>query len=132
MVLLPPWTFPAGGLAEPVPAVGALTLPAGVLVAWVVLLGTVAPFVLVLLGLRRIGATRSGLLGTLEPVLAGGVAWLVLGERLGWVQIAGAAVVLAGIVLAETARTPSAPGAVPDVVLPFDDARAEPLPASDA
>jgi drug/metabolite transporter (DMT)-like permease len=133
MVLLPPWTFPAGRLAEPVHAVGTLTLPAGVLVAWVVLLGTVAPFVLVLLGLRRIGATRAGLLGTLEPVLAGGVAWLVLGERLGWVQIAGAAVVLAGIVLAETARTPSASAAPPDVVLPFDaDARAEPLPASDA
>jgi drug/metabolite transporter (DMT)-like permease len=133
MVLLPPWTFPAASLAVPVHAVGALTLPAGVLVAWVVLLGTVAPFVLVLLGLRRIGATRSGLLGTLEPVLAGGVAWLVLGERLGWVQIAGAGVVLAGIVLAETARTPAAPAPPLDVVLPFDDdARTEPLRAADA
>jgi drug/metabolite transporter (DMT)-like permease len=133
MVLLPPWSFPAASLAEPVHAVGALTLPAGILVVWVVLLGTVAPFVLVLLGLRRIGATRSGLLGTLEPVLAGGVAWLVLGERLGWVQIAGAGVVLAGIVLAETARTPSVPAPLPDVVLPFDDdARAEPVRAADA
>jgi hypothetical protein len=47
MVLLPPWTFPAGSLAVPVHAVGSLTLPAAVLVAWVVLLGTVAPVVLV-------------------------------------------------------------------------------------
>jgi len=133
MILLPPWTFPVGSLAVPVHTVGAFTLPAGVLVACVVLLGTVAPFVLVLLGLRRIGATRAGLLGTLEPVLAGGVAWLVLGERLGWVQLAGAAVVLAGIVLAETARTPSAPAPLPDVVLRIDDdARAEPLRVADA
>ena len=42
-------------------------------------------------------------------MLAGAVAWLVIGERLSPVQVAGAAVVLAGIVLAETARTPSAP-----------------------
>jgi drug/metabolite transporter (DMT)-like permease len=109
LVLLPPWTFPVAGLGTPVDVTAGLRLPAGVLVAWVVLLGTVLPFVLVLAGVRRIGATRAGLLGTLEPVLAGGVAWLVIGERLSAVQLAGAGVVLAGIVLAETARTPSTP-----------------------
>jgi drug/metabolite transporter (DMT)-like permease len=39
-----------------------------------------------------------------EPVLAGAVAWVVLGEALSAVQLAGAAVVLTGILLAETAR----------------------------
>jgi drug/metabolite transporter (DMT)-like permease len=109
LVLLPPWTFPVASLAVPVDVAAGLRVPAGALVVWVVLLGTVVPFVLVLGGVRRIGATRAGLLGTLEPVLAGGVAWLVIGERLSVVQLAGAGVVLAGIVLAETARTPSAP-----------------------
>lgn len=85
------------------------------MLGWVVLLGTVVPFVLVLAGVRRVGATRAGLLGTLEPVLAGCVGWLVIGERLSPVQLAGAAVVLAGIVLAETARTPSAPAPAADV-----------------
>ena len=55
----------------PVDVTAGLRLPAGVLVVSVVLLGTVVPFVLVLAGVRRIGATRAGLLGTLEPVLAG-------------------------------------------------------------
>jgi drug/metabolite transporter (DMT)-like permease len=86
-----------------------------VLVSWVVVLGTVAPFGLVLAGLGRIGATRTGLVGTTEPPLAGVVAWSVLGETLSPAQVIGAVVVLAGIVLAETARAAdpdagSAPG----------------------
>jgi len=79
-------------------------------VTWVVLLGTVAPFGLSLFGIGRIGATRTGLIGTAEPVLAGLVAWIAIGELLtGW-QIIGAGVVLTGIVLAETSR-PADPGA---------------------
>lgn len=109
--LLLPWrTYPFSSLAGQVDLAqvsdGRLggTVPVWVLVAWVVLLGTVAPFGLVLGGLSRIGAARSGLIGTAEPALAGMVAWVVIGEQLAPVQIAGAAVVLAGIVLAETAR----------------------------
>jgi drug/metabolite transporter (DMT)-like permease len=71
-----------------------------------VLLGTVAPFTLVLAGLRLIGATRTGLLGTAEPVIAGLIAWLVLGERLTPIQLAGATIVMSGILLAESARAP--------------------------
>jgi drug/metabolite transporter (DMT)-like permease len=106
-LLLPWWTFPFDRLVAVI-TVGqtGLRLPAGVLVIWVVLLGTVAPFGLVLAGLGRIGPTRTGLIGTTEPPLAGLVAWLALGEKLSVAQLAGAAVVLAGIVLAETARTP--------------------------
>ncbi len=107
-VLLPWWTFPFSALTTSVPVVDGLAVPAGLLVVWVVVLGTVAPFSLVLLGMRHIGATRAGLLGTLEPVLAGMVAWALLDEHLAAVQLAGAAVVLAGIVLAESARTPAA------------------------
>jgi drug/metabolite transporter (DMT)-like permease len=42
------------------------------------------------------------------PWLASLVAWWVLRESLTAVQVAGGVVVLAGIVLAETARTQSA------------------------
>jgi drug/metabolite transporter (DMT)-like permease len=106
-LLLPWWSFPFARLTAVIPVGGTgLHLPAGVLVTWVVLLGTVAPFGLVLAGMARIGPTRTGLIGTTEPPLAGLVAWVTLGERLSAVQLAGAAVVLAGIVLAETARAP--------------------------
>jgi drug/metabolite transporter (DMT)-like permease len=89
---------------------GALELPAGVLVGSVVVLGTVAPFALMLGGIRRIGATRAGLLGTSEPPMAGLVALAVLGETLTGVQVLGAVVVLAGILLAETSRPPAGHG----------------------
>jgi drug/metabolite transporter (DMT)-like permease len=111
-VLLPWWRFPFEKLTTRVDVVGT-TVPAGLLVTWVVLLGTVAPFGLMLSGLSRIGATRTGLLGTAEPPLAGLVAWLAIGERLTVVQVVGGIVVLAGIVLAETARSPVAPAVEP-------------------
>jgi drug/metabolite transporter (DMT)-like permease len=104
-LLLPWWTFPFHRLASPV-EIGSAVVPAGLLVVWVVLLGTVAPFVLELHGLRHIGPTRTGLVATVEPVLGGLVAWSILDERLAAVQVAGALVVLAGIVLAETAGSP--------------------------
>jgi len=74
------------------------------LAATMVVLGTILPFALVLTGLRHLPATRVGVVGMLEPVLAAAVAWAWLGEALGAVQLVGGAVVLAGIVLAQTAR----------------------------
>lgn len=115
-VLQPWWTYPFGQLSEPVGLGGAGTgtpVSGWALMAYVVLLGTVAPFGLVLAALGRIGATRVGLVGTLEPPLAGVVAWLAIGETLTGVQILGALVVLAGIVLAESARAARRTAAVP-------------------
>lgn len=106
-VLQPWWSYPFGQMGVPVGlrGDGAGTLvPTWALVLWIVVLGTLAPFSLVLAALRRIGATRVGLVGTSEPPLAGLVAWLVIGETLAPVQVAGAVVVLAGIVLAESSR----------------------------
>ena len=40
----------------------------------------------------------------IEPVVGALVGWVWLGESLGGVQLAGAAVVLAAILLAQTAR----------------------------
>jgi drug/metabolite transporter (DMT)-like permease len=102
-LLLPWWSFPFELMDDRVPIAG-VTAPVWLLVIWVVLLGTVAPFGLSLFGIGRIGATRTGLIGTAEPVLAGLVAWIVIDELLtGW-QLAGAGIVLAWIVLAETSR----------------------------
>ena len=69
-----------------------------------VVLGTIVPFVLVLSGLHHLPATRVGMVGMLEPVLAGMVAWAWLSEALSPVQLVGGAVVLIGIVLAQTSR----------------------------
>jgi drug/metabolite transporter (DMT)-like permease len=102
-LLLPWWTFPSDVLGRSVDFHGVL-LPVWALVAWVVVLGTAAPFGLMFVALGRIGAPRTGLFGTAEPVLAGVVAWFALGEVLSPTQLAGAGVVFAGILLAITAR----------------------------
>ncbi len=107
IVLQPLWTFPVGTLGEAVALPGPLAgaePPMWLLVAWIVLLGTVTPYLLFLWGIRMLGAARAGLLGMTEPVAASAAAWLVLGEAMTGVQLVGGAVVLGGIVLAETAR----------------------------
>jgi drug/metabolite transporter (DMT)-like permease len=114
-IVQPWWDFPADVLTQTVDLDAATegflggTVPVWLLVGWVVVLGTVAPFWLVLGGLGRIGATRTGLLGTLEPVLAGVVAWAVLGQVLSTAQVIGGTIVLIGIIIAETARSQPPP-----------------------
>jgi drug/metabolite transporter (DMT)-like permease len=111
-VLLPWWSFPFD-LLDDTASIAGTTAPIWLLVTWVVVLGTVTPFGLSMFGIGRIGPTRTGLIGTAEPVLAGLIAWIVIGEVLtGW-QLAGAAVVLAGIVLAETSRPTETSTSVP-------------------
>ena len=65
---------------------------------------SVIPFLLVLGALSRIGAQRTGIVGTSEPVFASIVAFAVLGETLTAWQVVGGIVVLAGVVLAERSR----------------------------
>ena len=72
--------------------------------AWMIVLGTIVPFLLVVGALGRISATRAGITGMLEPVVAIVVAWSWLGESLDAVQLSGAALTLAGISLALTSR----------------------------
>ena len=105
-VVSPWWVFPFARLTHAIDLPGALpgSVPLGVMVAWIVVLGSVAPFMLVLLAVGRLGPARVGLIGMLEPVGAGIIAWVLLGESLNTVQVAGSLIVLVGIVLAETAR----------------------------
>ena len=74
------------------------------LLLWVVVLGTIVPFALIVAALRHVTATRAGVTAMLEPVLAIAVAWAWLGESFDLMQMSGAAVTLAGIALAQTAR----------------------------
>jgi drug/metabolite transporter (DMT)-like permease len=106
-VVQPWWSFPTRTVARTVTLQGHLAawhLPVWALVLWVVVLGAIVPFSLIVGALRHVSATRVGVAAMLEPVVATVVAWLWLQESLAPVQVAGAVVVLAGIVLAQTAR----------------------------
>jgi drug/metabolite transporter (DMT)-like permease len=100
--LSPWWSFP--GHAVTTKAALGWDLPVWALAAWMIVLGTIVPFFLLVSALRHLSATSVGIVAMLEPVAGALVAWAWLGESLDGVQLAGAAVVLAAIVLAQTAR----------------------------
>lgn len=65
--------------------------------------GTAIPFGLFIGGLRYLPAPQASIVSMLEPVVAAAVAFLILGEFLGPLQIVGGVLVLAGVILVEAA-----------------------------
>jgi len=106
-VVQPWWSFPGRVAGRDVSLLGHLSswhLPLWALVLWVIVPGTIMPFGLIISALRHLPAIRVGIVAMLEPVAAAVLAWVWLGESLDTAQLAGGVVVLAGIVLAQTAR----------------------------
>lgn len=106
--VLQPWTsFPVGLVDENVSLLGRLedlSLPVWLLMAWMVVLGTIVPFALLAASLRHIPASRAAITAMFEPVAATVFAYAWLGESLTAFQLIGALIVLAAILLAQTAR----------------------------
>jgi drug/metabolite transporter (DMT)-like permease len=103
----PVWRFPARSVDESVSLLGhlsQLSLPVWSLMLFVVVVGTMITFMLVTAALRHVSATRVGIIAMLEPVAASVVAYLWLGQSFGSTQLVGGAVVLAAILLAQSAR----------------------------
>ncbi len=106
-IVQPLWRFPAERVDENVSLLGhlsGLSLPVWSLMLFVVVVGTMITFLLVTAALRHVSATRVGIIAMMEPVVASAVAYLWLGQSFGAVQLVGGAVVLAAILLAQTAR----------------------------
>ncbi|MEL0261423.1 MAG: DMT family transporter [Aquiluna sp.] len=70
--------------------------------------GSFAPMAMIYLALRNLSATLVGVVATSETVLAALFAFLWLGEAISGTQFLGSIVVIVGILLAQTARTPKA------------------------
>jgi len=79
------------GLVQP-PKVYWLTLT-------MALVSTVMPIWLMAEGVRRIGANQVSMIGAIGPVITIYLGWLMLGEPITTIQIAGAILVLAGVLL---------------------------------
>jgi drug/metabolite transporter (DMT)-like permease len=80
---------------------GALAQPAKVywLSITMALVSTVMPIWLMAEGVKRIGANQTSMIGAIGPVLTIFFGWLILDETITPVQIVGAALVLAGVLL---------------------------------
>ncbi len=102
------WLVDLATLTKSVSLTGRLAdvaLPLWAPVAFLIVLGSFMPFVLSFSALGRLKATAGGIVASSEVIFAFVVAWLWLGEQLSVFQLAGAAIVLAGIVLAQTSRS---------------------------
>lgn len=73
------------------------------LLAAIVLMPTFGAVVLYLEGIRGLGPAQASIISTLEPLFTIALAFVVLGQRLTYVQLAGALLVLGGVLLAERA-----------------------------
>ena len=91
-IVTPPWKIAAAGYGADL----------WIMFAAIGVCSTLVPFALFYGGLRRLRAVDTGILATLEPVVAVGTAAAFLGEGLGLLQIGGAVLVLAAALLATT------------------------------
>jgi drug/metabolite transporter (DMT)-like permease len=108
-VVAPVWAFPTELLDGSTSLLGSLAsvvLPVALLVGWVVLLGTLAPFGVEIVALRHLSASTVTMVAMLEPVGVALLGWMWFGEELGLVATVGCALVLAGILAAQTGRAP--------------------------
>ncbi|MFH0844091.1 MAG: DMT family transporter [Pseudomonadota bacterium] len=75
--------------------------------AWMLyisVIGTILPFGLFFVGVNHIRSTRAAITATLEPITAGVIAFLFLGETMEPLQILGGALVVCAIVLLQLHR----------------------------
>jgi drug/metabolite transporter (DMT)-like permease len=105
-IAAPWWGFPLAAFGGSVQLLGATgpVVPAAALAGWMVVLGTVVPFSLVVLSMQHLRASQASTVGMTEPIFATGIAWLVLGEALSPIQLVGAAIVLGSVLVAERNR----------------------------
>ena len=106
-LVLPWWNFPFEYLTNTYSLEGNLSnysAPGWALVLWIIIIGTVIPYLLTVTGIRELSASTGSVIGMIEPNFAGAIAWWLLSEAFNSIQLLGCAVVLLGIYLADKAR----------------------------
>src|SRR3954454_21884097 len=106
-VVVPWWSFPGHELTVDTSLNGTLAshhAPVWLLALWMIVLGTIAPFFLLISALRHVSATTAGIVAMLEPVVGAIVGWLWLKESLDAIQLVGAGIVVFAVSLAQSAR----------------------------
>ncbi|MEW1687160.1 EamA family transporter [Streptomyces sp. NPDC091265] len=84
------------------------SVPAWLLLVWIVLLATVIAYVTGVISVRLLSPAVAGVVACLEAVIATVLAWVLLGEHLAAPQLIGGSLVLIGAFIAQSS-TPKAP-----------------------
>jgi drug/metabolite transporter (DMT)-like permease len=106
-IVMPVWQFPFEIFTMEMNLQGIFDgtfLPGWALIAWIIVMGTIVPYLFVVGGLRRLSPSTSSVIGMLEPVLAGAFAWIWLAQSWAPIQLSGALIVLVGIYIADKAK----------------------------
>jgi drug/metabolite transporter (DMT)-like permease len=106
-IVMPVWQFPFEVFTMDMNLQGIFDgtlVPGWVLIAWIIVMGTIVPYLFVVGGLRRLSPSTSSVMGMLEPVMAGIFAWIWLAQSWAPIQLGGAAIVLVGIYIADKAK----------------------------
>jgi drug/metabolite transporter (DMT)-like permease len=106
-IVMPVWQFPFEIFTMQMNLQGIFEgtlVPGWVLIAWIIVMGTIVPYLFVVGGLRRLSPSTSSVMGMIEPVLAGVFAWIWLAQSWAPIQLGGAAIVLVGIYIADKAK----------------------------
>ena len=107
-IVLPIWNFPTQIFTTSINLQGRFSdysAPGWLLIAYIIVFGTMVPYLLVVGGIRRLSASTSSVIGMLEPVLAGAFAWIWLSQSWSAIQLVGGVIVLVGIYIADRAKT---------------------------
>ncbi len=94
-------------LGERVSLLGALDqlhAPLWAVLSWIVLLGTLIPFFGELIALGFVKATTVTTIAMLEPIGVSALGWAWFGESMGPIAVTGCLAVVAGILIAQSAR----------------------------
>lgn len=105
-IILPWWNFDTDIFSGQVsfPENSSNMVSISLMMLWMIVMGTITPFFLSFVALSHLKARTVAIVGTLEPVFASAVAFFVLNESLLAIQLLGGAVVIVGVVLAESAK----------------------------
>ena len=106
-IILPIWNFPTQIFTTSINLQGRFSdysAPGWVLIAYIIVFGTMVPYLFVVGGIRRLSASTSSVIGMLEPVLAGAFAWIWLSQSWSAIQLVGGVIVLIGIYIADRAK----------------------------
>jgi drug/metabolite transporter (DMT)-like permease len=107
-VVLPIWNFPTAIFTTEINIQGRFSeysAPGWLLIAYIIVFGTLVPYLFVVGGIRRLSASTSSVIGMLEPVIAGVFAWIWLSQSWSAIQLFGGAIVLIGIYIADRAKS---------------------------
>ena len=107
-LVLPIWNFPTAIFTTEINMQGRFSeysAPGWLLIAYIIVFGTLVPYLFVVGGIRRLSASTSSVIGMLEPVIAGVFAWIWLSQSWSAIQLFGGAIVLIGIYIADRAKS---------------------------